>query len=285
MYLYEVLPPNMQQDRAIIKAYITHGSPQVLTNTKYVEDLEMIELFCANGGHYAHYAHGAGEVFTKIQDDKIIHRFLQSNPDFLMRKNTPQEWKDNPEFVLAAIHCLEWEDISDKAKFALCNDKQLALSLINKDSKYYKYLNDDLKYDFEIAFSLLPTVQDFKYDFTDALQDMHNIIKSMPKGLWANKSFCQKTVNLHGECMRYVSPKLLEEKSFILSLFKNDDGSNKDQYQEKSIVDNLPKNMRLFLETYGVTENYAQFIEKLFFKEVLDKKLSTNNIKVAKRKI
>lgn len=273
--LYKLLPEEVRENKEVITKFLENGVIDVIGQLEYKHqaDQKLIEIAILKGYNGWHLTK---ENIFKIKNPEAQKKYLANNPEIVKNKNFPKSWLDNPDNVLQSLSHLTWKDIPDSIKDKINSDSNFAQLIVDKEPIYYEDFNFKMKLNPSVAASFIYTVDRLNSD-----SEKKKLEKLLPKAIWYNPQFCLNLIEKEPDFTEDIPQKLLNDKNFILELFKLEDDMYDSKFQR--VIDNLPKEINIFLSTYEIKNNYSSNLHKIFLKDELDKNIPDKNI-VSKNK-
>lgn len=211
----------------------------------------------------------------ELKELETIKLIASKNEDLLNSKKTPNEWKENPEIILALLSGksnLSYSNLSKENVIALSTNKDFVKEVVKKDKSgsFYKLLPEKIKNDKSVALSLL-----------EAFSNIEDAIKLLPPFILQDKLLNIELIKINSKAIKYLNAEIWNDKEFVLTLFNQIEGTN----YESQVKKDLPEKIQFFLETFNIKENYYTFFNNYYLQKKLESNLINEEPKVKEKKM
>jgi len=225
---------------------------------------EHIIAYLKNDG-YLSYVKEKVNIYN-IDNLDVIKEIVKQDSSYLGSKKVNSKWKENPEIIHEVLKCnnsLEHINLNKDNVEKLIKNWDNCLYFIKEDKSYcfYKLLPENLKNNKEIANSLMSGAKERNY-IDDAFKLLSPIVL-------LDKKFNIDLVKDYPQIAGMINKELWNDKEFVITLFKEVENSN----NERELKKNLPKEIRLFLETFNVNEKFYTFFNNYYLQKKLEEDL------------
>lgn len=201
-----------------------------------------------------------------IDNEDIITEIVKQDSSYLGNKKVDNKWKENSKIIYAVLNndkSLEYINLNKENVEKLSKNFDDCLNFVREDKSYYFYklLPDSLKNNKEIANELISGAKERNY-IDDAFKLLSPIVL-------LDKKFNIDLVKDYPQIAGMINKELWNDKEFVLTLFKEVENSN----NERELKKNLPKEIRLFLETFNVNEKFYTFFNNYYLQKKLEEDL------------
>ena len=261
-----------------LKFYLFKNSPKDRFSDFSKKEIteEHIKAYLEDDG-YIHEVMLRTDIYN-IKDVDVIKMICNKDAKCLNNKKTPEEWKNNPEIIDAALlggATIENINLKKENVNILSKDINNVINFVKKDKsyKFYNLLSNELKNNKKVAHALMSLA--IKRDVTES------VFKLLPPMVLMDKMFNIRLIVENPSISKLVNSNLWNDKEFVLSLFSEIEGTKKEQAVKKE----FPEKIRLFLETFNVDKNFYTFFSNYYLQKKLDKELIDLPIKEKSKKI
>lgn len=201
-----------------------------------------------------------------IDNEDVITEIVKQDSSYLGNKKVDNKWKENSKIIYAVLKSdksLEYINLNKENVEKLSKNFDDCLNFVREDKSYYFYklLPDSLKNNKEIANALISGAKERNY-IDDAFKLLSPIVL-------LDKKFNIDLVKDYPQIAGMINKELWNDKEFVLTLFKEVENSN----NESELKKNLPKEIRLFLETFNVNEKFYTFFNNYYLQKKLEEDL------------
>lgn len=265
---YNLLPDNIKNDNELIKVLLNKNEDMFaqLSPEKQQEE----EIFLSYIVIASSIRSQAKRVFN-IKDKEVIKKIITNNPEIMIEKTTPIEWRQDPELIacMGKQFSYGYNELSKVGLQKLYQREDLLKNLINSYNNNYSKFPIAVKIKTDIAIEYIKS------------SHHSELLNYLPESIWLNKKVCLEALNTNSVLMRNMPVSHFNNKDFILELFNKIDN----QKISKEVFNYLPMKIQSFLDHHGVRENYHAFLSSYFMNKELNIALDTKTEHSPKRKL